>query len=214
MASTYVVGVTGGSGSGKTSFVKALKDRLAGAATFISQDEYYLPLASQPRDERGIANFDMPHSIDSEAMVADVRQLLAGHTVQRQQYTFETSYGRDEVERATPRPGLVLDFSPSSILVVEGLFAMHHRELHDLMDLRVFIQASEVAMLTRRIKRDQVERDLPLEDVLYRYEAHVLPAYRSYVEPYRANAHLVINNNHSFAAGLEVLATYLENKVA
>ena len=209
MATNYVVGITGGSGSGKTSFVKDLNSRLSEICTVISQDDYYLPLDKQPVDNKGIHNFDMPDSIDSAQMVDDVKRLMRGETLQRKEYTFETSYQENVGEHDAVREGKIQTFFPNPILVVEGLFCMHEPALFEMMNLRVFISASEVSMLTRRIKRDRIERALPLEDVLYRYEAHVLPAYRKYIEPHKADAHLVINNNESYQLGLDVLANYL-----
>lgn len=213
MASNFVVGITGGSGSGKTSFVKALNSRLSEICTVISQDDYYLPLDQQPVDEKGIHNFDMPCSIDSAQMVADVKCLLQGKSIQRKEYMFETSYQENEGEQDAIREGEMQTFEPKPILVIEGLFCMHEVDLMALMDMRVFISASEVSMLTRRIKRDRIERALPLEDVLYRYEAHVLPAYRKYIEPHKADADIVINNNSDFEIGLAMLVSYLSQKV-
>jgi Uridine kinase len=98
--------------------------------------------------------------------------------------------------------------------VVEGLFAMHEASLKDQMDLRVYIDASDIAKLTRRIKRDRVERRLPLDDVLYRYENHVLPAYERYIAPYKKSCDIVINNEQGFEKGLEVLVSFLRSKAA
>jgi uridine kinase len=96
MAATYVVGISGGSGSGKTSFVRALREKLGDQATFISQDDYYFPMETQAVDDKGVHNFDLPTSIDSATMAKEIRQVLAGETVQRQEYTFETVYRDDQ----------------------------------------------------------------------------------------------------------------------
>ena len=207
----YVVGVTGGSGSGKTSFVRALRERLGAQATFFSQDDYYVPTEAIERDGDGVHNFDLPSSIDSAAMAADIRRVMAGETIHRTEYTFQTIYAEGETA-TTGKVGRELALTPAPVLVVEGLFVMHEPALTELMDLRVFIDASDVAKVTRRIKRDRLERALPLEDVLYRYERHVLPAYRRFIEPYLQDADLIVNNERDFGRGLEVVAGYLRGR--
>ena len=214
MRQTYVVGITGGSGSGKTSFVRALKERLGEGATLISQDDYYKPIAEVPVDDSGVHNFDLPESIDSAAMARDIERVLAGETVTRAEYGFETAYRDDTDEQSqNQRPSKTLKFSPAPILLIEGLFAFHEPALSAFMDLRVFIDVSDVAKLSRRIRRDRVERGLPLEDVLFRYEAHVLPAYEAYIAPYKSTADIVVNNRESFTGGLKVLGAFLDGLV-
>ena len=215
MGKPYVVGVTGGSGSGKTTFVGRLAERLGDGATVFKQDDYYRPEREQARDERGVHNFDLPASVDSATMAAEVARVLAGETVTREEYLFETVY-RGGASGSTGREGpRLLRLAPAPVIVIEGLFVLHEPALRALMDLTVFVDATDVAKLTRRIKRDRVERDLPLEDVLYRYEGHVLPAYETYVKPHRRTAHVIVNNGAGgFGKGLDLLACYLERRIA
>lgn len=212
IARPYVVGVTGGSSSGKTSFVRALRERLGDTATFFSQDDYYLSTDDIARDAGGVHNFDLPSSIDSVAMAADVKRVCGGETLTRTEYTFQTIYAHGDTEQ-TGRVGSLMSLRPAPIVVIEGLFVLHEVVLTQLMDLRLFVDASDVAKLSRRIKRDRVERKLPLEDVLYRYERHVLPAYRTYIEPHRNDSDLIVNNERGFDAALDVVIDHL-NTVA
>lgn len=205
----FIVGVTGGSGSGKTSFVRALRERLGASATFFSQDDYYVSTDAIAVDGDGVHNFDLPSSIDSGTMAADIARVRAGETLERTEYTFQTMYAGGETAQ-TGRVGEVKQLAPAPILVVEGLFVLHEPALSGLMDLKVFVDASDVAKMTRRIKRDRVERALPLEDVLYRYERHVLPAYRRFIEPHRYETDLIVNNERDFGRGLEVVVGYLQ----
>lgn len=215
MRKPYVVGVTGGSGSGKTTFVRELGTRLGAAATTFSQDDYYRPQDEQERDGRGIHNFDLPASIDSATMAAEVRRVIAGETVERPKYLFETVYRDGDSVSNDPPEAPTLRLAPAPVLVIEGLFVLHEPALRALMDLTVFVDASDVAKVTRRIRRDRLERDLPLEDVLYRYEAHVLPAYNAYVKPHRRDAHVIVNNgSDGFGEALEMLTTFLEARAA
>lgn len=211
MRRAYVVGITGGSGSGKTSFVRALQKRLGEGVTTFSQDDYYRSAQEVPLDAEGVHNFDLPESINSAQMAADIQAVLSGETIQREEYTFETAYRDDRSEQKAPTPpASLIDYTPAPVIIIEGLFVLHEAALTELMDLKLFVDASDVAKLTRRIRRDRQERGLPLEDVLFRYEAHVLPAYESYIEQHRAAADLIVNNHHNFDAALDLLASYLK----
>lgn len=195
-----VIGVTGGSGSGKTTIIRELKQRFKPSdVCFISQDDYYRPRDEQEMDEQGIRNFDLPRSIHKEELVQDIQRLMTGETVTRQEYTFNN-------EKTNPR---MLIFRPAPILVVEGIFIFHFLTIRQLLDLKVFIHAKENLKVIRRIKRDQVERNYPLEDVLYRYEHHVLPTFEKYIKPYMDDADIIINNNEHFGRALNVISGYI-----
>jgi len=199
-----VIGITGGSGSGKTTFIRRLREQFGPEQLcIISQDDYYLPREQQHTDDRGEKNFDLPQSFDKKAFRADLERLRNGETVVRQEYTFNNP-------EATPK---TLTFHPAPVIIVEGLFVFHYKKIAPLLDLKVFINAKENLKVIRRIHRDQVERNYPIEDVLYKYEHHVLPAYERYIQPYKEDADLVINNNEHFEQGLAVLTGFLKNKL-
>ena len=149
----------------------------------------------------GVSNFDLPSSINREELFEDIKKLIAGKVVSRKEYTFNNAL----------REPKMLVFKPAPILILEGIFVFHFPEVADLIDLNLFLYATETTALTRRIKRDRIERNYPLEDVLYRYEKHVLPTYRKYIEPIMERADLIINNNHNFDSGLTVLTGFLQN---
>ncbi len=197
-----VIGITGGSGSGKTLFIKNLRERFDHEEIcLISQDDYYCPIEQQEKDDQGVVNFDLPGSIDKEAFLKDIKALIKGKTIQRPEYTFNN-------ENITPK---MLTFKPAPILLVEGLFVFHFKKIRRIMDLKVFLHAKENLKVIRRIKRDKIERNYPLDDVLYRYQHHVLPAFEKYIEPYIEKADVVINNNENFEMGLEVLTGFMRN---
>ena len=204
MAKPYLIGITGGSGSGKTSFIKELRRAFpTEALCIISQDDYYRPIQEQYRDEAGIENFDLPHSIDKKAFAADIQRLINGETVDRLEYLFNNAH-------ATPAK---LTFYPAPILLVEGIFVFHFKKIRKMLDLKIFLHAKENLKVIRRIKRDQVERNYPVEDVLYRYEKHVLPTFEKYIEPYMDEADIIINNNRDFRVGLEVVKGFLHHRL-
>ncbi|TRX61261.1 uridine kinase [Fulvivirga sp. M361] len=200
----FLVGITGGSASGKTMFLNSLLHLFDSRdICLISQDNYYFPRDQQPVDENGVKNFDTPQSIDSAAFSSDIRKIKAGEGFQRQEYTFNNP-------KVVPK---LLKFSPAPLVIVEGLFVMHFPELNELMDLRLFIDAKAHVKLKRRIIRDKVERGYDLDDVLYRFEKHVMPTYDKYLAPMKEQADIIIPNNKSFDRALEVLAGFIDSKL-
>jgi uridine kinase len=202
MKKPLIVGITGGSGSGKTTFINALRKRLCTKKLcIISQDDYYKPREKQKIDKQGVKNFDLPKSIDKEAFVQDVKRLIQGKKVKRLEYVYNN-------ELAKPK---MLTFKPAPIILVEGIFVFHFKKMKELLDLKIFMDAKENLKIIRRIKRDQIERNYPLEDVLYRYEHHVLPTFEKYILPYRDEADIVINNNEEIGMGLEMVVGFLDS---
>ena len=202
MKKPLIIGITGGSGSGKTTFLKHLRASfLEAELCIISQDDYYRPKELQDLDEEGVVHFDKPKSIFRKEFTNDIKKLIAGETVSRKEYTFNNDI-------ADPK---TLIFRPAPIIIVEGLFVFHYKKVRELLDLKIFLHAKENLKVIRRIKRDRVERNYPLDDVLYRYQHHVLPTFEKYIQPYMDQSDLVINNNHNFNMGLQVVEGYLRH---
>lgn len=202
MSKPLFIGITGGSGSGKTTFVKKLVSLFHDhEVTVLSQDNYYKPRESQIIDTRGFRNFDLPTSIHTDKMAADLRRLAEGIPVELDEYTFNN-------ELAEKRKITIV---PARIVIVEGLFVLFEKCIFDQLDIKIYIHAKDNLKIIRRIKRDRVERNYPLEDVLYRYENHVYPIFEQYIKPYRDNADIVINNNDKFDAGLAVVGGFIKN---
>ncbi len=200
----YIIGITGGSGSGKTSIIKVLQDTFSkNQLSLISQDNYYRPREEQTKDENGITNFDLPSCIDHEKFHKDLHTLQSGNTITQKEYTFNNAL-------ATPD---IITVEPTPIIIVEGLFVFYYEEIRELMDLKVYVNASEDVKLKRRIKRDNEERNYPLDDVLYRYKHHVTPAFEKYILPYKTLSDIIINNEKSYDNALSVLIGFLTNKV-
>ncbi len=204
MSKPYLIGITGGSGSGKTTFINELRGSFdKKKLCIISQDDYYKPRDVQMLDEKGVRNFDLPMSIDSEAFAGDLIRLISGEVVTKKEYTFNN-------DDAVPK---MLKFYPAPIILVEGIFVFHYKEIMKLLDLKVFLDAKENLKVIRRIKRDQIERNYPIEDVLYRYEKHVMPTFEKYILPYKPDADIVINNNAHFSNALEVIKGFITQKL-
>ncbi len=203
-AKPFIVGITGGSASGKTSFLKGVLNAFAeDQICLISQDNYYLNRDLIPVDDQGIHNFDLPETIDHHLYAQHISQLRDGQIVTQKEYTFNNP-------AVVPR---FLTFHPAPIIVVEGIFVFHFRELADQMDLKIFIDAKNSIKLERRVKRDAEERGYDLDDVMYRWKYHVKPTYRQFIKPYRAEADIVIPNNNHYQKGLNVVIEFLKTKV-
>lgn len=200
----YVIGITGGSGSGKTSIVHEIRKYFTeNQLCILSQDNYYIPREEQQVDHNGIQNFDLPESIDLDNFVADVKTLMSGELVEIQEYVFN-----NELKEAG-----TLVFKPAPIILVEGLFVYHDNRIRELFDYKFFVDAPEDVKLIRRIKRDRVERNYPLEDVLYRFEHHVTPSYVKYILPYKSHCDMIINNTYSYDKGIDILTTFIKSKI-
>ena len=200
----FTIGITGGSGSGKTYFIKKLESFFSSSEIcLVSQDHYYKDRDLQVTDERGVKNFDLPHSIDEKKFLEDILKLKRGEKLFKTEYTFNNP-------SATPR---MMEFNPAPILIIEGLFVQYFPEIESELDLRIFIEAKDHVKLSRRIVRDNEERGYDLTDVLYRYQHHVMPVYESLIEPLKHNADIIIPNNGNFDRALKLICramkTYL-----
>jgi uridine kinase len=200
----YIVGIVGGSASGKTTFIHRLAEHFdAGELCVISQDNYYVPKEQQSCDENGEINFDLPSSINRSEFHRHLTQLLAGEEIYIREYTFNNP---------DKEPGLLV-FKPAPIIIMEGLFVFHYEEIRELLDLKIFIDADEDIKLERRIHRDAHERGYPKESVLYQWYKHVTPAFEQYLLPYKKHSDIIVTNNTSFDRGLEVLVHHLKAQV-
>jgi uridine kinase len=205
MNKPFTIGITGGSGSGKTYFLQGLSNEFKPTEIcLISQDHYYQPREKQLIDANGVKNFDVPEAIDRIMLQSDLAKLKAGHPIIKKEYTFNNP-------KVEPK---LLEFKPAPILIVEGLFVQYFPEIEKELDLKIFIEAKDYVKLGRRIKRDQVERGYDVDDVLYRYQHHVMPVYEQLIEPLKHNADIVIPNNSHFDRALAVLVGYLKTKLS
>lgn len=204
MEKPFIVGITGGSGSGKTTFLKAIEEKFSKEEIcIVSQDEYYRPREEQFVDENGVQNFDLPSSINDIRFADDLKKLIAGETVEKQEYTFNNDLAEAEM----------LTFKPTKVIIVEGIFIFHYPLIAQMLDFKIFIDARDDLKIIRRIRRDRLERNYPLDDVLYRYQHHVTPAYERYIKPYKADANVIINNHSNFQSALDMVVAFLDYKL-
>ena len=187
----FVIGIAGGSGSGKTFFLNCFLNHFEkDDVCLVSQDDYYIPVAhNMTPEENKLYNFDLPATIDKQHFLDDISLLLNGDVVFKKEYTFNNP-------NATPK---LLEIKPAPILIIEGLFILHFEEIAELMDLKIFIDTEEEVALKRRLKRDLIERGYSEDDILYKWHNHVVPSYREFLLPYRDECSRVITNNSHVA---------------
>lgn len=197
MNKPYIIGIAGGSGSGKTFFLKCFLEHFsADEVSLVSQDDYYIPVAhNMTKEENKEYNFDLPATIDHEHFQQDISKLLNKEAILKQEYTFNNP-------DAVPK---MIEIKPAPILIVEGLFILHFKDISELLDLKVFIDADEDVALQRRLKRDLIERGYSHDDVMYKWINHVVPAYKEYLLPYKDECDRVITNNTHVAEDIMVI---------
>jgi uridine kinase len=187
----FVIGIAGGSGSGKTFFLKCFLNHFKeNEVCLVSQDDYYFRVGhTMTAEENKLYNFDVPATIDQELFMSDITKLINGETVLQKEYTFNNP---------SVEPKL-LEIRPAPIVIVEGLFILHFEEISELLDLKIFIETDEEIALQRRLKRDLLERGYPEDDVLYKWNNHVMPAYKMYLLPFKDECDEIITNNSHVA---------------
>jgi uridine kinase len=204
MQKPYLVGIAGGSASGKTYLLKSLMNHFnMSDICLISQDHYYKSINHQLVDENGQVNFDLPEGIERELLFKDISDLLSGNCIYKQEYTFNIKKDKPEI----------LCIEPAPIIVIEGLFIFHFTELFELFDYKVFVDADHDIKLNRRLTRDQVERGYTQDMILYQWYNHVMPAYDEYLLPYKTKCEFVIHNNDDISNEINQLSNYLKQRL-
>ena len=209
MNKPFIIGIAGGSGSGKTFFLKCfLKHFSDSEVSLVSQDDYYFPVPpDMTAEENKHFNFDLPDTIDHQHFEDDIQSLLAGRSIIKKEYTFNNP-------SAIPK---MLEIKSAPIIIVEGLFILHFKKIAEQLDLKIFIDADDDVALQRRIKRDLVERGYSHDDVMYKWINHVVPAYKEFLLPYKNECDQVIVNNSHVAEDIicvtEEISKQLRKKV-
>ena len=195
-----VVLIGGGSASGKTYVLKKVLEKIPEEKiTRISLDDYYKEFSSLSLEERAKINYDHPKAFDWKLMVSQIRDLKNGKAIEKPIYDFSI-HGR------SPKTEVV---EPKELILVEGIMALVNKDLRDLGDLMVFINASRERRLVRRIERDQKERGRTYESIIEQYFSTVLPMYEEIIAPSQYYADLIINNDGITTKSIDVLVSVL-----
>lgn len=201
MKNTIVIGVTGASGSGKTTFSNKLKEHLNSFdVQVLTQDDYYRPIESQHKDLNGVENFDLPGAMNLQKFSDDIKTLIKGESINVQKYQYNKQGSACENETITP----------CTILIVEGIFLLYPSFINEVVDMTVFVSSDLKLSEKRRINRDSNERGYTEEDVRYRFKHHVLPMYKEFIEPYVHLADEIVENTDNFDEDVERLSKKIE----
>ena len=194
-----VLGVAGGSASGKTTIINKLKEYFGEDIAVISHDAYYKAHDDMPFEERTHLNYDHPDSFDSDMMAEDVRRLIKGHSIDMPVYDYVVHNRSEETIRVEPK----------SVIVMEGILILENKELRDLMDIKIFVDTDADERLMRRIRRDMIERGRSIDSILTQYSDTVKPMHEEFVEPSKKYADIIIPRGGENKAGLDMLITYM-----
>ena len=177
-----VIGIAGGTGSGKTTLMKNIVSRFEGDVTVLSHDNYYKRHDELPYEARAQLNYDEPDALETDLMAAHLEALRRGESIDCPVYDFAAHNRSDETVRIEPR----------KVIIVEGILIFENQPLRELMDIRIFVDTDADVRLCRRIKRDVNKRGRTLESVLTQYQQTVKPMHEKYVEPSKKFADLVV----------------------
>ncbi len=200
-----VIGIAGGTGSGKTTVVNnILRDLNTESVTVISQDNYYKDHLELSFEERSKINFDHPRSIDFELLIEHVAALKNGETIEQPVYSFITHSRKEET----------ILTNPQSVIIVEGILVLTDADLRDLFDVKIFVHADSDERLIRRVRRDIQERGRDLDEVLTRYQKTLKPMHQQFIEPSKNFADIIIPNmKKKNSVAVKVLSTVIKEKL-
>lgn len=190
-----VIGIAGGTGSGKTTITKKLVQRFGGDVSVIYHDNYYKAHHNMPYEERAKLNYDHPDSFDTDILIEDIKQLRAGHSIKCPVYDYSI---RDRTDRT-------ITVRPAKVIIVEGILIFQSRELCDLMDIKIFVDTDADVRILRRIVRDVRDRGRSLDGVVNQYLTTVKPMHEQFVEPSKRNADIIIPEGGYNQVALEMV---------
>ena len=195
MDNILVIGIAGGTGSGKTTLVKRIVEQFGNVVSVLSHDNYYRRLDHMPLEERSKVNYDEPKALETELMSLHLEQLRAGQAIDCPVYDFAQHNRSNETQRIEPR----------QVIIVEGILIFENKPLRDLMDIRIFVDTDADIRICRRIKRDVNKRGRSLESVIEQYQTTVKPMHEKYVEPSRRYAHIVVPEGGKNLVALDMI---------
>ena len=199
-----ILGIAGGTGSGKTTVVNQILYQLPDQdVTVISQDSYYKTTDDLSYDERVKINFDHPRAIDFDLLVDHLNTLKKGNAIEQPVYSFA----------AHNRTKDIIKTHPSKVLIIEGILIFTNKELRDLLDIKVFVHADSDERLIRRLKRDIQERGRDMDEVLQRYQTTLKPMHDQFIEPMKEYADIIIPNNKYNTVAVDIVRTIINERL-
>ncbi len=195
-----IIGIAGGTGSGKTTVVKKIRKQFPkGEVAIITHDSYYFDSGDLSLEERRKKNFDHPDSIEFELMIKHVKKLKSGDSIAEPIYSFITCTRAEKTKHVEPK----------EVLIIEGILCLTNKDLRDLMDIKVFVDCDSDLRLARVIRRDMQERGRNVEQVLKRYEETVRPSHLQFIEPTKRHADIIIPQGGKNLIAIQILTNHI-----
>lgn len=200
-----IIGIAGGTGSGKTTVVRQIIEELPkNEVCVISQDSYYKDTSHLLLDERAKINFDHPKAIDFDLLEKHLKELKKGNSIEQPIYSF--------VEHN--RTGKTITTKPRKVIIVEGILILTHPEVREIFDINIYVHADSDERLIRRLKRDMAERGRDLEEVLNRYQTTLKPMHQQFIEPTKEYADIIIPTNRYNTVAVELIRKIINQRLA
>ena len=199
-----IIGIAGGTGSGKTTVVNQIIEELKNEdVDVISQDSYYQDTSHLSFEDRKKINFDHPKSIDFELLAEHLIELRSGRSIQQPVYSFKEHN----------RTGETIEIHPRKVVIVEGILILTHPEIRELFDIKIYVHADSDERLIRRLKRDIAERGRDLEEVLWRYQTTLKPMHQQFIEPTKEFADIIIPTNRYNTVAVDIVQTIIKDRL-
>lgn len=201
--STIIIGIAGGTGSGKTTLTRHLKDHFGGDVTVVGHDSYYKRQEGTTYEERVLQNYDHPSAFDTDLLIQHIRELKEGRSIQCPVYSFVDYNRTDET----------VEIFPTKVLIVEGVLIFQDPVLRELFDIKIFVETDADERILRRALRDVEERGRTLRSVVNQYLATVKPMHEQYVEPSRKYADIIVLQGGHNLVALDMIMQRIQNHI-
>ena len=203
MKKSVIIGIAGGSASGKSSISRRLKERYenTNSVVIIRQDDYYKDQKNKTMEERVKTNYDHPFAFDNDLFVAQLKQLMAGVAIEKAGYDFVVHTRSEETEH----------IEPSDVIVIEGLFILEDEQLRDLCDIRIFVDTDDDIRFIRRLIRDVKKRGRTIDSVIEQYTTTVKVMHNTFIEPSRKYADIIIPEGGHNQVAIDLLTTKISS---
>lgn len=198
MRRPIVIGVTGGSGSGKTSVSRAILDKFTEVSILLlEQDFYYKDQSELPFEDRLKTNYDHPFAFDTDLFIKDLQKLIQYESIEQPVYDYSKHTRSDQV----------IHREPKEVIIVEGILILEDKRLRDLMDIKVYVDTDDDIRIIRRIKRDMESRDRTLDSVIHQYLTVVKPMHQQFIEPTKKFADIIIPEGGQNQVAIDLMTT-------
>lgn len=207
MKKSFVIGIAGGSGSGKSTFAQRLKERFPENIALVSCDNYYLARHDMPFEERKLQNYDSPAAFEFDLMIRQISQLKDGQSIECPVYDFTQHDRSDQVLTIEARP----------VVLIDGILIFTEPKLRELMDMRIYVETDADERILRRVRRDMRERGRDLDGIITQYLTTVKPMHNAFVEPTKIFADIIINggmNDTAYDLVKNKIQTILEKEAS